>query len=100
MRHHAFRPIFLVTAAVLLGLTFPAAGGARAEEAPVKLGFVTFMTGPAAAPFGIPDRNAAELLIDALNAGKLPAPYGKSASAAPRSRQHLSTKAARRRCGD
>jgi len=77
MRHHAFRPIFLVTAAVLLGLTFPAAGGARAEEAPVKIGFVTFMTGPAAAPFGIPDHNAAELLVDALNAGKVPAPYGK-----------------------
>ena len=35
------------------------------------------MTGPAAAPFGIPDRNAAELLIDALNAGKVPAPYAK-----------------------
>ena len=31
-----------------------AAGSARADEAPVKIGFVTFLTGPAAAPFGIP----------------------------------------------
>ncbi len=42
------------------------------EPAPVKIGFVTFLTGPAAAPFGIPDHNAAELLVDELNAGKGP----------------------------
>ncbi len=77
MRDHAFRRTFVVMAGLLLGLAFPAAGAARADEAPVKIGFVTFMTGPAAAPFGIPDHNAAELLVDALNAGKVPAPYGK-----------------------
>src|SRR5262249_47145524 len=37
----------------------------------------TFLTGPAAAPFGIPGRNAAEILVENLNAGKLPAPYNQ-----------------------
>jgi len=43
----------------------------------VKLGIVTFLSGAAAGPFGVPARNAAELTIEALNAGKLPAPYDK-----------------------
>ena len=57
-----------------------AAGGAAAQEAakPVKLGIVTFLSGAAAGPFGVPARNAAELTIEALNAGKLPAPYDKA----------------------
>jgi Periplasmic binding protein len=46
-------------------------------QAPVKVGIVTFLTGPAAAPFGIPGRNAAEILIESLNAGSLPAPYNR-----------------------
>ncbi|MGE3875973.1 MAG: ABC transporter substrate-binding protein [Parvibaculaceae bacterium] len=41
----------------------------------VKLGIVSFLTGPAAGPFGIPGRNAAEIIIESLNAGKMPAPY-------------------------
>ena len=43
--------------------------------APVKLGIVSFLTGPAASPFGIPGRNGAEIVIEALNAGKAPAPF-------------------------
>src|SRR5258708_7801337 len=43
----------------------------------VKIGIVTFLSGPAAAPFGVPARNAAEFVVDELNAGKAPAPYGK-----------------------
>jgi branched-chain amino acid transport system substrate-binding protein len=43
----------------------------------VKIGFVTFLSGPAAAPFGIPAKNAVELAVADLNAGKLPAPYNK-----------------------
>jgi len=46
----------------------------RAQD-PVKLGIVSFLTGPAAGPFGIPGRNAAEIIIENLNAGKVPAPY-------------------------
>jgi branched-chain amino acid transport system substrate-binding protein len=41
----------------------------------LKVGIVGFYTGAAAGPFGIPSRNAAELVIEAINAGKLPAPY-------------------------
>jgi branched-chain amino acid transport system substrate-binding protein len=43
----------------------------------VKIGFVTFLSGPAAAPFGLPAKNAAELVVADLNAGKAPAPYNK-----------------------
>jgi branched-chain amino acid transport system substrate-binding protein len=43
----------------------------------VKIGVVTFLSGPAAAPFGVPAKNSAELVVEALNAGKGPAPYTK-----------------------
>ena len=46
-----------------------------ATQASVKLGIVSFLSGPAASPFGIPGRNGAEILIEALNAGSAPAPY-------------------------
>ena len=36
---------------------------------------MSFLSGPAASPFGIPGRNGAEIVIEALNAGKAPAPY-------------------------
>ena len=45
------------------------------DEKEVKLGVVTFLSGGAAGPFGIPARNAAELMIEAINSGGLPAPY-------------------------
>jgi branched-chain amino acid transport system substrate-binding protein len=55
---------------------------AQAQNAPaagtVKLGIVSFLTGPAAAPFGIPGRNGAEIMIEAMNAGKVPAPFNKA----------------------
>jgi branched-chain amino acid transport system substrate-binding protein len=44
---------------------------------PFKIGVVTFLSGPAAGPFGIPARNGAEVMAEALNAGKVPAPYAK-----------------------
>ena len=50
---------------------------AAAPAAPVKLGIVSFLSGPAASPFGVPGRNGAEIVIEALNAGKAPAPYNK-----------------------
>lgn len=40
-----------------------------------KLGLVTFLSGGAAGPFGVPAKNAADLVLEALNAGDLPAPY-------------------------
>ena len=63
-------------AALVLGWALPADAQQPAAAAPnVELGIVSFLTGPAAAPFGIPGRNAAEILIEALNSGKVPAPY-------------------------
>jgi branched-chain amino acid transport system substrate-binding protein len=60
----------VVSAAVLaLAVALPAA----AQE--FKLGVVTFLSGGAAGPFGIPAKNGAELTIEAINAGTLPAPY-------------------------
>jgi branched-chain amino acid transport system substrate-binding protein len=58
-----------------------APGQAQIAEPPagtVKLGIVSFLTGPAAAPFGIPGRNGAEMMIEAMNAGKVPAPFNKA----------------------
>jgi branched-chain amino acid transport system substrate-binding protein len=43
----------------------------------IKIGVVTFLSGPAAAPFGVPAKNAAEFVVEELNAGKGPAPYSK-----------------------
>lgn len=50
---------------------------AAQQAATFKLGVVTFLSGAAAGPFGVPARNAAELVIETLNAGKMPAPYDK-----------------------
>ena len=53
-------------------------GAAQAQTAPtLNLGLVTFLSGPAAGPFGIPSRNAAELVAEAINKGTMPAPYDK-----------------------
>jgi len=45
------------------------------ERKPLRIGFVTFLSGPAAGPFGVPARVAAEAIVESLNAGKAPAPY-------------------------
>jgi branched-chain amino acid transport system substrate-binding protein len=69
------------TLAAAAGLAFVSAGSVSAQQAPaaaaapIKVGIVTFLTGPAASPFGVPSRNAAEIVIEALNSGKAPAPY-------------------------
>lgn len=63
-------------ALVLGALSIPAISyPALADEDKFTLGLVTFLSGPAAGPAGIPARNAADLIIDAINAGELPSPY-------------------------
>ncbi|MBR1273300.1 ABC transporter substrate-binding protein [Bradyrhizobium sp. AUGA SZCCT0283] len=43
---------------------------------PVNVAVVTYLSGRAAAPFGFPARNAAELMVEAINTGdELPEPY-------------------------
>jgi branched-chain amino acid transport system substrate-binding protein len=61
---------------LLVSLLGVAPAGAQ-NAPPVTLGIVSFLTGPAAAPFGIPGRNGAEIMIEAMNAGKVPAPFNK-----------------------
>jgi branched-chain amino acid transport system substrate-binding protein len=73
------RPLLVASAiavALLTSLIASAQAPAPAAEAkPYRIGIVTFLSGGAAGPFGVPARNGAETLVEALNAGKLPAPY-------------------------
>ncbi len=62
-----------VLAASVVAVLVPAF--AAAQEAPLKIGVVSFLSGPAAGPFGVPARNAAEIMVEMLNAGKVPDPY-------------------------
>ncbi len=48
--------------------------GSFAQEN-LKIGMVTFLSGAASGPFGVPAKNAADLVVEAANNGKLPAPY-------------------------
>jgi branched-chain amino acid transport system substrate-binding protein len=59
---------------VLHTLAQPQLAGAQ-EPAPVRIGVVTFLSGPAAGPFGVPARNSAEIMFEMLNAARLPSPY-------------------------
>jgi branched-chain amino acid transport system substrate-binding protein len=64
--------------ALAVTAAFAAASFAPAAMAQnVKIGIVTFLSGPAAAPFGVPAKNAAEFVVNQLNEGKAPAPYDK-----------------------
>jgi branched-chain amino acid transport system substrate-binding protein len=64
--------------ALLIALACLAAwpcGALPQQGEPIRIGIVTFLSGPGAGPFGVPARSAAELTFDALNAGTVPAPY-------------------------
>lgn len=69
------RTSVIVAALTALAIASPAQAQTAAPAATVKMGIVSFLTGPAAGPFGIPGRNGAEIMLEALNAGKVPAPY-------------------------
>jgi branched-chain amino acid transport system substrate-binding protein len=60
---------------LVLGVAAAVAPLAAAQN--VKIGIVTFLSGPAAAPLGLPAEKAAEFPLHQLNAGKGPAPYDK-----------------------
>ena len=64
----------IIRAALLAGACLLAAGDALAQQ-PLKIGVVTFLSGPAAGPFGVPARNGFELVAEMINAGRAPAPY-------------------------
>ena len=64
---------WLRAAFVFLGCA--AAAGAALAQQPLKIGIVTFLSGPAAGPFGVPARNGFELMAEMINAGRTPAPH-------------------------
>src|SRR5512133_1016210 len=66
---------FAALAALCVAAPVPAPAPAAAEAKPLRIGVVSFLSGAAAGPFGVPARNGAEVLVEALNAGKMPAPY-------------------------
>ncbi len=70
---------FSSTATLVVALAFAGGWGAghvQAQDTPeLKIGFVMFLSGAAAGPFGVPARNAAELMVESINKGKVPAPY-------------------------
>ena len=67
----------LTKLAFILGLSVSMALNAATATAKeeIRVGIVTFLSGPAAGPFGVPGHQGAELLIEAINAGELPPPY-------------------------
>ncbi len=73
---HRRRTLLTLAVVATLWAARPALAQApAAEPPPFKIGVVTFLSGAAAGPFGVPARNGAEVLAEALNAGKMPAPY-------------------------
>jgi branched-chain amino acid transport system substrate-binding protein len=64
-----------MTAAVAAALALAPVSVLAQDAAPVKIGVIAFLSGAAASPFGVPARNAAELVVELVNAGKGPAPY-------------------------
>jgi branched-chain amino acid transport system substrate-binding protein len=74
----------LTLAAALLCACMPRAWSG--EGKPIRIGIVTYLSGPGAGPMGLPARNAAELTFDALNAGACRPPIRRKDSAAIPSR--------------
>ncbi len=68
----SLRKLALVVAATFVVAPIPSFAQ---DPAPLKIGVVSFLSGPAAGPFGVPARNAAELTFEMLNGGKVPEPY-------------------------
>jgi branched-chain amino acid transport system substrate-binding protein len=64
-----------LSAAILAGIMgSPCSAGPADAQAKLKIGFVFFLSGPGAA-YGSHARDGAKLIVEALNAGKVPAPY-------------------------
>ena len=60
------------TLALALIAAVAASAPAYAQDK-IRIGVITFLSGPAAGPFGVPAKNAADLMADALNkAGAIP----------------------------
>lgn len=71
MKKGVFRAFVTALTLMLIGTS----DGQAQQKTSIKIGFVTFLSGPAAGPFGVPAKLAAEAIVESLNAGKVPAPY-------------------------
>ncbi len=78
MVRHTLVMRVLLAAGIAFALTPVSAQDKAAPEKPIKIGIVTFLSGAAAGPFGVPARNGAEVIVEALNTGKVPAPYAST----------------------
>jgi branched-chain amino acid transport system substrate-binding protein len=67
----------LLGKAAVLALAATAIPALAADNGKFRIGVVSFLSGSAAGPFGVPAANAAKLVVEALNKGGLPAPYNK-----------------------
>ena len=66
MRH--LKQTAFACAAILM--TAGASGAIAQSQPPVKIGFPVFLSGPAFGAFGEPSRNAAQLIVRAMNNGE------------------------------
>lgn len=62
--------------AAFAAFVLPWVPGTQAQE-PLRIGVITFLSGPAAGPFGVPAKNASDLLAEALNKGAVVPGYAK-----------------------
>src|SRR5688572_5267936 len=62
-----------IVRAMLLCALFTAT--AALAQQPLRIGIVTFLSGPAAGAFGVPARNGIELMAEMINAGSVPGGY-------------------------
>lgn len=66
MMIRALQSVLAIVVAATLSLC---PGFAGAQDKPLRIGVITFLSGPAAGPFGVPAKNAADLLVEAFNKG-------------------------------
>jgi branched-chain amino acid transport system substrate-binding protein len=64
-----------LVSALAIGVLGALAAASALAQQPLKIGIVTFLSGAAAGPFGVPARNGFELVAEMLNGGRVPAPY-------------------------
>jgi len=62
--------------AVVSACAWLAAAPVQAQQ-PLRIGVITFLSGPAAGPFGVPAKNASDLVAEVLNKGGIAPGYEK-----------------------
>jgi branched-chain amino acid transport system substrate-binding protein len=62
---------------LVLGTAALACAAPAHAQQPLRIGVITFLSGPAAGPFGVPAKNGADLVVEALNRGSVVPGYEK-----------------------